>query len=76
MPKEVAESESKVGIFDRIQQFYQEVVAEMKKVTWPTWDELKSSTSVVLIILIIFAAVIYVFDFVFQNAVFYIFKLV
>jgi preprotein translocase SecE subunit len=42
----------------------------MKKVTWPTRDELKTSTSVVLLLLVVCAAVIYVYDAIFQVLVF------
>jgi preprotein translocase subunit SecE len=36
-------------LFDRIKEFFSGVRFEMKKVNWPTWDELKSSTTVVLV---------------------------
>ena len=32
----------------RLQQYLKEVVQELKKVTWPTWEELKGSTMVVI----------------------------
>lgn len=32
----------------RLQQYLKEVVQELKKVTWPTWEELKGSTMVVV----------------------------
>jgi preprotein translocase subunit SecE len=41
----------------RLVSFINEVKFEMNKVSWPTWDELKSSTYVVLnlsLILIVF----------------------
>ena len=41
----------------RLVNFINEVKFEMNKVSWPTWDELKSSTYVVLnlsLILIVF----------------------
>ena len=46
----------------RIQAFFQDVLAEVKKVTWPSKDELKASTTVVLILLILFAAIIGLMD--------------
>jgi preprotein translocase subunit SecE len=33
----------------KIQQYIKEVIQEMKKVTWPTWEELKGSTMVVIL---------------------------
>ena len=41
----------------RLLNFFNEVKLEMEKVSWPSWDELKSSTYIVLylsLILIIF----------------------
>jgi len=36
-------------MFDKIKKFLSEMVAELKKVTWPTRDELKESTKLVII---------------------------
>ena len=38
-----------------------------KKVTWPTWSKLQSSAVVVMVASVIFAVVIFVMDFAFQN---------
>ncbi len=62
-------SESKAGIFQRMNDFVTEVRTEMKKVTWPTWEELKASTTVTLILLGIMAAMVFVYDQVFQQVV-------
>ena len=70
MAKEAVAGEEKAGLIQRIKDFYQEVLTEMKKVTWPTREELKTSTSVVLLLLVVCAAVIYVYDAVFQVLVF------
>ncbi len=37
----------------KIQQYIKEVIQEMKKVTWPTLEELKGSTLVVMIFSVI-----------------------
>jgi len=71
-----AAAESKPSLFERVKTFYQEVVGEMGKVTWPTKDELKSNTTVVLFLLAVVAAIIYVYDVVFQFFVIGLFKLV
>jgi preprotein translocase subunit SecE len=76
MAKQAVAAEEKIGLVKRVTDFYQEVMLEMKKVTWPTQDELKTSTSVVMLLLIISAAVIYFYDFIFQLLVFGLFKLV
>ncbi|NOX16944.1 MAG: preprotein translocase subunit SecE [Chlorobi bacterium] len=47
---------------EKIQKIFTDVVKEMKKVTWPTKDELKESTSVVIVVVLLFAAFTYVID--------------
>lgn len=39
----------------RVQQFFREVVAEFKKVTWPTRREVTGSTTVVIIVVFVIA---------------------
>lgn len=45
------------------------------KVTWPTWEELRSSTVIVLIATIIFAIAIYLMDLGFQNILEFIYQI-
>ena len=47
---------------DRIQRFFREVKVEMSKVSWPTLDELKSSTKVVIVAVILITIFIGVVD--------------
>ena len=47
---------------DKIIGFFEDVVKEMKKVTWPTKEELRESTQVVIIVCLILAAFTYVVD--------------
>ena len=47
---------------EKIVKFFDDVVKEMKKVTWPTKEELKESTSVVLVVCLIIALFTYVVD--------------
>jgi preprotein translocase subunit SecE len=53
----------------KIVNYYREVVTEMSKVSWPSRDELKRSTIVVLIVTIIFAVFIGSFDWVLSQIV-------
>ncbi|MFO7894406.1 MAG: preprotein translocase subunit SecE [Longimicrobiales bacterium] len=45
-----------------IRQFTDETVDEMKKVTWPDWDQLRNSTFVVLIFVVIVSGIIWLMD--------------
>ena len=50
-------------------QFFKEVVAELKKVAWPTRAEVVAYSTVVLVASIVVAALIFAMDFVFTKAV-------
>ncbi len=54
---------------DKIKLFFSECKAELKKVVWPTTDELFSSTWVVIISVIILTAFIYLVDLVYLYTV-------
>ena len=75
MARQAVAAESKPSIAVRVKEFYEEVRSEMTKVTWPSLEELKTSTSVVLMLLAISAGIIYVLDFVLQIVVVGLFKL-
>lgn len=46
----------------RVRQFFREVVAEFKKVTWPTRREVANSTTVVIIVVFVIALYLGVVD--------------
>ncbi len=69
MAKQVTATATNPGIVARIEGFYHEVKTEMTKVAWPDKEELKSSTSIVLLMLGLLAAIVGVFDFVFKAVV-------
>lgn len=50
-------------------QFLREVVAELRKVAWPTREEVIAYSMVVLVSVFVIAAVIFGMDFVFTKAV-------
>ncbi len=47
---------------EKITNFVNDVVKEMKKVTWPTKDELKESTWVVIVVCALLAGFTYLID--------------
>ncbi len=49
--------------------FYRQVVAELRKVIWPTRKELITYTSVVLVFVMVMVLVVAAFDFAFGKAV-------
>jgi preprotein translocase subunit SecE len=50
-------------------QFFKEVIAELKKVAWPTRQEVVAYTIVVLVAVIVIATLIFGMDFVFTRAI-------
>ncbi|MEE9450084.1 MAG: preprotein translocase subunit SecE [Ignavibacteriaceae bacterium] len=47
---------------EKIIKFFEDVVKEMKKVTWPTKDELVESTKIVIVVCIMLAGFAYGID--------------
>ena len=45
-----------------IQEYFQNVISEMKKVNWPSRDELVSSTLVTLVATVIISGLIFIAD--------------
>jgi len=50
------------SIIQRTRGFTQEVVDEIKKVTWPDWPQLKNSTAVVIVFVVIVSIIIFLMD--------------
>lgn len=47
---------------EKIINFFQDVVKEMKKVTWPTKEELFESTKIVIVACLVLSVFTYVID--------------
>lgn len=57
-----AEKNKKPGFFKRIGNWFGDVKAEMRRVTWPTKTELKNYSLAVIVMLVIFGVVIWLVD--------------
>jgi preprotein translocase subunit SecE len=64
MPKFI---ETVVGQWKEFVQFLGDVRSEMRKVVTPSWKEVKTTTTVVIIAVFIFGLFFFVVDFIFQN---------
>ena len=60
--------------FRRMKQFLVEVVAELKKTTWPGKREVYGTTVVVIVAVVICAIYLWVVDMVLSRAMGYVFK--
>ena len=67
--------DSAPNVIVRGRTFINDVRVEMEKVTWPSREDLKASTTVVLMFLLLLAAVVGALDIFFQNAVLALFRL-
>jgi preprotein translocase subunit SecE len=54
---------------ERIKSFYNDVRTEMRKVTAPTWKEVRATSTVVIITVIIFGLYFWIIDNVIQHGV-------
>lgn len=57
----------------KLVQFFKDSAAELKKVVWPTRDEVVSNTKVVLVSVVIFASILGLVDFLFVTAIEFVF---
>lgn len=57
------------SIIARTRDFTTEVADEIRKVTWPDWPQLKNSTFVILVFVIVVALIIWVMDLIVRGIV-------
>ena len=72
-PKRGSGTQQRKGMFARLALFLRQVVAELRKVIWPTRKELLTYTWVVLVFVVIMAGLIGLFDLALARVVFAIF---
>jgi preprotein translocase subunit SecE len=70
--KRASKKDSK-GPFARLGLFYRQIIAELRKVVWPTRNELTSYTTVVIAFVVVIMAVVSGLDWGFSKFSFWIF---
>lgn len=55
------------GGFRRLVSFYHEVMAELRKVTWPEHTQVRSATIAIIIFVLLFGLVIWLLDIILQG---------
>ncbi|MCL7376346.1 MULTISPECIES: preprotein translocase subunit SecE [unclassified Streptomyces] len=63
----------KKGPLGRLALFYRQIVAELRKVVWPTRNQLTTYTTVVIVFVVVMIGLVTVIDYGFQNAIKYVF---
>ncbi|WP_434743783.1 preprotein translocase subunit SecE [Micromonospora sp. SH-82] len=71
-PKTKAD-DGRVGVFGRVARFFREVVAELRKVIWPTRKELLTYTAVVVVFVAVMLTIVAGLDFAFAKGVLWVF---
>jgi preprotein translocase subunit SecE len=61
-------------MIQKLRQFFIEMSQEMKKVSWPTRQELRESTQVVIVATALITVFIYIVDFIFSKGLMFFFK--
>jgi preprotein translocase subunit SecE len=69
----VRSDEDRVGIFGRLFRFFREVVAELRKVIWPTRKELVTYAAVVIVFVTVMLTIVASLDYGFAKAVLFVF---
>ena len=57
----------KQGFGERVKRFFKETKAELKKVTWPTKEQLIHNTGIIITFIIIITAILSVLDVAFAK---------
>jgi preprotein translocase subunit SecE len=68
-PTPARDREARKPLPQRASLFYRQVIAEMRKVIWPTRKELVTYTSVVIVFVLVVIAYVTVLDFGFSKAI-------
>ncbi|NLV86923.1 MAG: preprotein translocase subunit SecE [Clostridiales bacterium] len=59
----------KQGLFKRLSQWFKDLKGELKKVIWPTKEQTAKNTAVALVVMLVFAVVLWGFDTLAQTGV-------
>jgi preprotein translocase subunit SecE len=53
----------------QVKDYFEELQTEMRRVTWPSWKQVRATTAVVIIAVFAFAAYFFVVDDIVQRAI-------
>ncbi|MEI6216802.1 MAG: preprotein translocase subunit SecE [Actinomycetes bacterium] len=73
MSEEKRSNEESLGLFGRIGLFYRQIIFELRKVVWPTRQQLSTYTAVVLVFVGFIIAVVSLLDVALTKVVFLVF---
>ncbi len=53
----------------QVKDYFEELQTEMRRVTWPSWKQVRATTAVVIVAVFLFAAYFFVVDDIVQRAI-------
>lgn len=65
----MAESSNAVGWPQQARDYIDDVKAEMRRVTWPNWPQVRATTGVVIAAVFLFAGYFFVVDFIVNRSI-------
>ena len=69
MAEELSFPQRAVGWPARVKEYFEELQLEMKRVTWPSWKQVRATTAVVIVATFAFSLYFFVVDNVIQRVV-------
>ena len=60
---------ARAGFFERVAQFWHDIRAELRRVTWPTMKQVQSTTIITIIACAFFATYLYLIDYGFTKLI-------
>lgn len=58
----VKDNKNKKSFFTKMKKYFKETKSELKKVTWPSAEQLKQNTAVIVVFIILIGIFLFVFD--------------
>lgn len=62
MAEELSITQKATGWPAQVKDYFEELQLEMKRVTWPSWKQVRGTTAVVIVSVFMFAAYFFVVD--------------
>jgi preprotein translocase subunit SecE len=69
MAEELVQSAPQANPLVRAKEYYEDLKQEMRRVTWPTWAQVRATTAVVIAAVFAFSAYFFVIDTIIGRAI-------
>jgi preprotein translocase subunit SecE len=69
MAEELVQNAPQASPLARAKEYYEDLKQEMRRVTWPTWDQVRATTAVVIAAVFAFSAYFFVVDTIIGRAI-------